>query len=189
MSKENLRRCIVGWVIETNQPFDTVEHRSFKRLIACATGSTEYLFSRATTRRDIERMHDVAFNWITELIQVELFICFNYIMDFCLSRPILNLQTIPGKLSFTADIWSSKFKFYPFMGVTLHWVTEDFKLKDLGLYYHLMNGPHTGVNIAESFIEILVKFGAINKVSCLIKYFFIFIRKPFECISVSGRYN
>ncbi len=50
------------------------------------------------------------------------------------------------------------------MGITVHWMSKKFKLKDLGLYFHVMSGPHTGANISEAFIEILNKFDATEKV-------------------------
>ena len=51
------------------------------------------------------------------------------------------------------------------MGVTLHWTSADWKLKDLGLYFHLMEGPHTGTNICEAFIEILKLFDISDRVN------------------------
>jgi hypothetical protein len=67
---ENFRRCLVAWIIDSNNPFDLIERPSFQRLIACATGSTDYIFSRATVRRDLEKMHSIAFNWIKNMITV-----------------------------------------------------------------------------------------------------------------------
>ena len=50
------------------------------------------------------------------------------------------------------------------MGVTMHWVTKDWIIKNIGLTYHLFRESHTGINIKDAFMAILEKFGLGNRV-------------------------
>ena len=56
---------------------------------------------------------------------------------------------------------------YPFLGVTLHWISENWQLRNVGLKLCPLEGPHSGDNLAETFITILNEFELSDKV-CLL---------------------
>ena len=49
-SNENLRKCIVAWMVSTDTPFSAVEHVTFKRLVLCA----ELPFDRGPAIDDLD---------------------------------------------------------------------------------------------------------------------------------------
>ena len=53
--------------------------------------------------------------------------------------------------SLTTDLWTAKSK-YRYIGVILHWLSEDFKVYDCLLCMERMQYPHTGTNIV-SFLK------------------------------------
>jgi hypothetical protein len=54
---------------------------------------------------------------------------------------------------------------YSLLGVTVHWVSDKWKLCDLGLGLFPLSGPHSGENICEAFIDIVeTRFELLHKV-------------------------
>ena len=47
---------IVKWIVQTNKPFDEVQHSEFWEMLHVANHDIKP-FSRATVRRDIDLMH------------------------------------------------------------------------------------------------------------------------------------
>lgn len=76
--------------------------------------------------------------------------------------------------SFTIDTWTSK-NTLPFMGISLHWINEDWELCNSILDFCLLSGPHSGENLANKFLEVLKEFNISKKVISFIIYFFIFL--------------
>ena len=65
----NIRLCLITWIVATHQPFSTVELWTFKRLLACSSNSTFDVPPRATVKRNINGMHEIAKQWLkTELV-------------------------------------------------------------------------------------------------------------------------
>jgi uncharacterized protein involved in high-affinity Fe2+ transport len=54
-----------------------------------------------------------------------------------------------------------------FLGITAHWITEDWELKNIFLDFIKLDGPHSGSNIKEAFLECLKNFKIESKVSFL----------------------
>jgi hypothetical protein len=71
-------------------------------------------------------------------------------------------------LSFTIDAWTSK-NTLPFLGITVHWISNEWILCSSTLDFSLLPGSHSGENLAKKFIEILSDFNIKTKV------FFIFL--------------
>jgi len=72
-------------------------------------------------------------------------------------------------LSFTIDAWTSK-NTLPFLGITVHWIDEEWVLCSSTLDFSLLPGSHSGINLAKKFLEILDDFNIKTKV-----FFFKFI--------------
>jgi hypothetical protein len=56
----------------------------------------------------------------------------------------------------------------PFLGITAHWISEDWELKNLLLDFIKLEGPHSGDNIAEGFLKSLSEYNLLNKVSYIL---------------------
>jgi hypothetical protein len=86
-------------------------------------------------------------------------------------------QNAPGKISFTADIWSNQSR-HSFLAVTAHWVERDeptrhLKLRAALIAFHRLRGSHTGQRLARIALNILDRVGVTDKVCGL--YFIVVI--------------
>ncbi|GBC48178.2 zinc finger BED domain-containing protein DAYSLEEPER [Rhizophagus irregularis DAOM 181602=DAOM 197198] len=73
------------------------------------------------------------------------------------------LQNTSSKISFTIDAWTSSNNF-SFLGITAHWVTENWKLKSFLLDFIKLEGPHSGANIKDAFLKSLKNFNIESKI-------------------------
>ena len=79
------------------------------------------------------------------------------------------LQEVPGDISFTLDGWTSKNQI-PFLGITAHWISSNWELKNTILDFQPLEGSHTGENLATVFFDTLKEYGILNKVILFIIY-------------------
>jgi len=97
---------------------------------------------------------------------------------FTSSRAILFIthQNAPGRISFTADIWSNQSR-YPFLAVTAHWIEKDdsghLKLRVALIAFHRLRGSHNGRRLAKITLQILDQVEITAKVCGL--YFIVVI--------------
>ena len=74
-------------------------------------------------------------------------------------------QKIKGKVAFTVDAASTKYRMYSLLGITAHWIDDEFVIKNLGLCTMPLKGSHTGENLKDSFIGgVEERFNLLNKV-------------------------
>jgi|SRR5215471_16880971 len=74
------------------------------------------------------------------------------------------LQDAPGKISLTLDGWTSRNQI-PFLGITAHWIDENWKLNQITLEFQPLEGPHSGENLSIEVIKTLKEYGILKKVS------------------------
>ncbi|EXX56626.1 hypothetical protein RirG_214370 [Rhizophagus irregularis DAOM 197198w] len=60
------------------------------------------------------------------------------------------MAQIPGKIALTADMWKSKFTNDAFLGLTVHYIDQKWKLQNFLLDIISFTKWHTGINIATS---------------------------------------
>ena len=72
---------------------------------------------------------------------------------------------------------SSLSNFISFLGVTAHWINDEWELKSILLDFIKLEGSHSGKNLKEFFLKSLDNFGITTKVSFLIKYLNNFFKK------------
>ena len=63
-----------------------------------------------------------------------------------------------------------------FLGITIHWISNEWELKNLLLDFVQLEGTHSGENLATVFLQSLEDFGISTKV---IKYCFIYCKKKY----------
>ena len=63
-------------------------------------------------------------------------------------------------------MWTSKYRLYPYTGITVHWIDDNWEQCELGLALSPLEGPHTGENLCEAFVEnVEQRFGILHKAS------------------------
>jgi hypothetical protein len=73
------------------------------------------------------------------------------------------IKNIPGCCFFTTDIWSS-LKNEAFIGITIHYITEEWKLKHFTLEITQITGSHTGAAICDLINNLLEEFNLKEKI-------------------------
>ena len=71
------------------------------------------------------------------------------------------------RVSFTFDGWTSA-SMTPFVAITCHFVTNDWKLCRTLLSFAELSGSHNAKNIAKHFYCVLRNFGLTDKVYCFL---------------------
>src|SRR5947209_20380893 len=81
-------------------------------------------------------------------------------------------QNVLDHLSFTLDTWTSS-NMLPFLGITTHWITRDWELKEILLDFCMLYGPHSSENLAKVFECCCQELGILTKV--YVTKFFVYI--------------
>jgi hypothetical protein len=84
------------------------------------------------------------------------------------------LQEISGCISFTLDGWTSKNQI-SFLGISAHWISKDWKLKNVILDFKKLDGPHSGENIANVFFNTIKEYNIATKVNLFYLFIILFI--------------
>ena len=66
------------------------------------------------------------------------------------------IKNIPGKVALTTDIWSS-LKSEGFLGITIHFIDENWILRHFTLDIFRFKGVHTGQAIADEIYRIITE--------------------------------
>jgi hypothetical protein len=61
------------------------------------------------------------------------------------------------------DAWTSS-NYLPFLGITAHWITDRWELKNTLVDFVKLEGPHSGKNIKKVFLNSLNNLGITTKV-------------------------
>jgi hypothetical protein len=69
------------------------------------------------------------------------------------------------------DIWTSH-NVVAFLAITMHYIDQDWNLKEKLLDFIDLKGPHSGENLCDAFTKSCIEYGILNKV---IIYIFIFL--------------
>ncbi|GES92534.1 zinc finger BED domain-containing protein RICESLEEPER 2-like [Rhizophagus clarus] len=78
-----------------------------------------------------------------------------------------DLNAIPGKLSLTADMWTSTCNNDAFLGLTIHYIDNNWNLKNFLLDIISFTTRHTGNNIANAIKSVLTEFNLLEKTLAL----------------------
>ena len=141
-SEFDKKQAVFEWIILDMQPFKVVEGEAFRKMIL--KFDPKY---QLPTRNTIKNFIIKSFNKRRENIK-------NYI------------KNIPGKVALTTDIWTS-LKNEGFLGVTLHFIDENWVLRHFTLDIFQFKGSHTGEAIANEIYKILVEFELEHKTIAL----------------------
>ncbi|GBB95627.1 hypothetical protein RclHR1_02580010 [Rhizophagus clarus] len=138
-TQESFRNDLVHWIIVDDQPFTVVQNIFFQKMIK-RLNSNAIIPSSDTIHNDIIKI-------------------FNDEKEFLKNK----LQKLSGKISLTLDGWTSKNQI-SFLGITIHWITDDWKFNSTVLDFFHLEGPHSGENIASKLFEVLKEFNLLSKI-------------------------
>ena len=72
------------------------------------------------------------------------------------------LNSFNSKYSITCDIWTSKNQL-SFFGFTIHFINDDWQMKDELLAFKFLEGEHDGKSLSEAFVKVLEDFGIADR--------------------------
>jgi hypothetical protein len=79
---------------------------------------------------------------------------------------IINMLSSVTHISITCDGWTSPTN-VSMLGVTAHWITDDFELRGITLALKPIEGPHTGSNLASLLKNVLDSFHITDRLYCI----------------------
>ncbi|CAG8521648.1 11978_t:CDS:2, partial [Cetraspora pellucida] len=133
---------VIEWIISNTQPFSTVENKAWRRMIT--KFDPHYQFhNRHTIKNFILTLYD------KKKEQLKLII-----------------DNIPGKVSFTSDMWTAS-NGSAFLSLTIHYIDSSWRLRNFLLDIVPMAVRHTGVNMCNAIMDVLHEFNLTEKALAL----------------------
>ena len=129
---------LVDWIVLNDQPFTVVESESFIKLLKLLKHNLKIVSADTIRRRILAKFDEKS----KERKQI--------------------YQDLDCKVSFTTDCWTSP-NTIAFMGVTAHYIDEDWNLKMYTLDFKHLPGTHSGSVLRSTFESILRDFCLENK--------------------------
>lgn len=132
-SIEVFEKKLVEWIVLNDQPFTEVESESFRTLLTLLKPNIKILSADTIKRRILG---------LFQSKQFEMEETFN---------------ALDCKVSFTTDCWTSP-NMIAFMGVTAHYIDNDWNLQSFTIDFMNLHSSHTGSNLHEAFVSVLNTF-------------------------------
>ncbi|KAH0604042.1 uncharacterized protein H6S33_007073 [Morchella sextelata] len=142
---DQYRELLVSFLVETDSAFRLVEAKSFRRLVQCCNSNCP-LISRRTVMEDLQKMH-------------------HNLQQSVRSKLEQHIKS-GGRISITLDAWTAGNKL-PYLGITAHWIDEEFKLWDIVLDFIRLHGSHTAENLAGVVENTLQQYGILDFLGCI----------------------
>lgn len=134
-----LYRKVLNFIIEDSQPFYILESKSFKELLLAL-----HPFFEMPTEETLDKLLDLMF------------------IDG--QNSLKNIFQNVEKISLTTDFWTSRSQ-HGYIGVTAHWISDDYNAKEAFLTLKHVHYPHTSEVIKETLKEIISEWNISNKVT------------------------
>jgi hypothetical protein len=161
-SDEELRKCLVRWVVRNDQPFTVVDNADFCSMLNLIKPGIA-IPSRHAIKRDAMEWHREQERGVSE-----------------------RLCNMGGKISITLDCWTSPNN-KAFLGITAHYVDSDWALQSLLLDFFPLTGGHTGENLCRAFVDVCVRRGILDKLQGVTTDNAANIGKPLTCLEDACR--
>ena len=140
---QEIRQAIAEWITIDNLSINVIQGKDYRKMMM----TLDPAFPISSNKRIKKEIHIGYTNAIGEL-------------------KIL-LENTCESASLTTDLWTAKSK-HGYIGITLHWMSEDFKVYDCLLFMECMPYPHTGTNIVSFLKKKVVEFGLKGKITCVV---------------------
>ncbi|GBC36498.1 zinc finger BED domain-containing protein RICESLEEPER 2-like [Rhizophagus irregularis DAOM 181602=DAOM 197198] len=138
-NEDNFRKLLIRYVVMGDHSFLSIESKDFHNLIHLLRKDASIPSADIIKKEIINTFN----NGIKEIRKV--------------------LQEVSGKISFTIDAWTSS-NSISFLGITAHWISDEWELKNILLDFVKLEGSHSGKNIKEFFLKSLKDFGIMTKI-------------------------
>jgi zinc finger BED domain-containing protein 1 (E3 SUMO-protein ligase ZBED1) len=131
--QESLEKCLESWIVSALQPFSAVENKEFKSLV-----STLDPKFRLPTRQTLKTRITLSFKARKDDL-------------------VASLGRVRGGIAITIDGWTNINKL-PFLGMTAHYRTSEWKINSIVLSIRHFPHPHTGQAISAAVLEVLDEY-------------------------------
>ena len=142
-TKEQFYCCVIDDLIATHAPYTAVERPSLQKLLylAHSAPSLQHLSlpSDSTIKRYMTSYYDEVKAQIASVV---------------VSLPYI---------AYTADGWTTSNMAHSFLGITAHWIDEEWRFRSLVLGFEPLTGSHTGANLADTMERVLKDFDLLKK--------------------------
>lgn len=143
VNRANLTNAVIRLVVNQELPVSLVDAPSFRELLSWINPAVAPILSKQTAITDgIVSQFRLARNRLTAL-----FASVEYI-------------------SITCDAWTSPSSI-PMLGITAHWMTDEFLMRSVVLALKEIDGAHTGKNMAVLIKHTLDQFSITDKLYCI----------------------
>ncbi|CAG7720676.1 unnamed protein product [Allacma fusca] len=143
ITNDSFRKQLVKLTVRTVQPFNLVENPAFENFIDfVGNGNPELkLPSRKTLKKDFNTMYEEE-----------------------KERLKFAINTNDSKIALIIDGWTSSNQ-HSFLGIIAQWISKDWEIIRVPLDLTLMEGSHSGKNIAETVERAIAEFDLWGKIS------------------------
>ena len=93
----------------------------------------------------------------------------NIVDDFVDRRKaiVAELRAVRGRFSMTTDMWQANAKKQSYIVITLHWIDEDWALKNIVLDFKYVPVRHTGDNMKNIVMDSLKEYSLSHRILCV----------------------
>lgn len=141
-SETNFREAVVKMIIMEDLPFCFADSPYFRALLSMLKPGIS-IIGKTTVRNDIDKMFD------SYKVKIKA-----------------KLAGVTSKISLTGDAWTSKHNL-SFLGVTGHYIDENWCLQKFLLCFEAIQGEHSGENLANVLLKCLTDFNLQSKTLCI----------------------
>jgi len=141
--QKELRNSVCDWIATDGIPFNKVNGNGFRRMMKKVNPQFQPPYYQ-TFKQDLDCGYQIANELMKNM-----------------------LNTTCDKASITTDLWTSCAQ-NGYIGITLHYLTDQMELRDILLCVESIKYPHTGSHIRETIKVKLKEFNLINKITSVI---------------------
>lgn len=134
---------LIQWIIVDLQPFNLVEQKEFQLFIN-SLDSRYVIPCRQTIKEEVNTLFS------KRRLNVKL-----------------GINNIITKIALTTDIWTSSYNNTAYLGVTMHYINDNWEIKKCLLDFIPIEGSHTGTLISTKLANILQDFNISDRIISL----------------------
>ncbi|KAL4500702.1 hypothetical protein ABPG72_019936 [Tetrahymena utriculariae] len=138
-SQEKAEELLLNWIIRTMQPLKAIERPQFIEFITYLQPKFK-LFSSFKIKQKLTQLYN------TQKLNFKQY-----------------LQSFQGKFALTLDLWTAQTT-DPYLGITLHYLNEDFEDISVYLDFNIFPHPHTSENIFRKVKKVLQDYEIQKKI-------------------------
>lgn len=142
-TKKIFYQTIIDDLIASRAPYTAVERPTLQRLLYIAHSAPSLQDLKLPSDTTIKRHMSDYYNELKLQVKEKL-------------------QLVPC-LAYTADGWTTSNMKHSFLGVTAHWIDEEWSFRSLAIGFEPLKGSHTGTNLAATMVTLLEEFELDNK--------------------------